>query len=92
MSSRYNKLLAALAAGLAVAVPALIAASQDGHLSLQEWLTVIGLFVPAVAVALSPANVLTTDQLVGQARRNPELKVKDPTFPNHGDATQIERN
>jgi hypothetical protein len=73
--SRYSKAIAALLAGLVVAVPSLLAASQDNHLSLQEWLTALGLFLPAVAVALSPANKLTTDQLVEQGSRDPHVDV-----------------
>jgi hypothetical protein len=73
--SRYTKLWAALGAGLVVAIPALVAAGQDGHLSLQEILVVLGLFVPAVAVGLSPANKLTTQQLVNQASVNPDVNV-----------------
>jgi hypothetical protein len=73
---RYVKLLSALLAGLVVAVPALIAAMGDNNLSLQEGLTVLGLFVPAVAVALSPANKLGTAELVKQAIEDPEINIK----------------
>jgi hypothetical protein len=78
---RYTKLLAALLAGLVVAVPALTAASQDGTISLQEWLTVIGLFLPAVFVGLSPANKLTTGDLVDQVNKNPDLDITAAVQP-----------
>jgi hypothetical protein len=84
---RYSKLIQALIAGLIVAVPALLAANQDNHLSLQEILTVAGLFLPAVAVGLGPANVLTTAQLVDQAHADPNLDVVGKDYL--GDRTKI---
>jgi hypothetical protein len=71
--AKYTKALSALGAGLLVAIPSLVAAGQDGHVSLQEWLTVLGLFVPAVVVALSPANTLGENQLVQQVLNNPSV-------------------
>jgi hypothetical protein len=73
MSSRYNKALAAFAAGLLVAVPALTAAANDNNVSLQEWLTIVGLFLPAVFTALAPANKQTTGDLVDQINKNPDI-------------------
>lgn len=85
MLGRYSKAIYALLAGLAVAVPALIAASQDNHLSLQEWLTVLGLFLPAVAAALSPPNKQTTGDLVDAVNKDPNLtlkaEVQQPRYP-----------
>jgi hypothetical protein len=76
MFGKYSKLVATIVAVLVVAVPSLIAASQDGTISLQEWLTVIGLLVvPPTTVALSPANKLTTQQLQEQALDDPKLTV-----------------
>ena len=70
--SRYNKLIAALLAGLVVAVPALaVAYDSDNTITLGEWLTVLGLFLPAVATALSAANKLTPEQLAEQLATNP---------------------
>jgi len=85
--SKYSKFLAALGAGAVVAVPSLIAASQDNHLSLQEWLTALGLFLPAVVVAFSPANKLDTAQLVDQAYADPNLDVVGKDYL--GDRTKI---
>lgn len=77
MFGKYNKFVSALLAALVVAIPAFIAASQDGTVSLQEWLTVIGmLIVPPGAVALSPANKLPTEQLVKQAIENPDINLQ----------------
>ena len=73
--SRYKKMWMAPAEGLVVAIPALVSAGQDGHLSLQEWLTVLGLYLPVVVVALGPANKLTTEQLIDQAYADPKLDV-----------------
>jgi hypothetical protein len=72
---RYNKLWAALLAGLAVAIPSLVAAAQDNQISLQEWLTVLGLFLPAAVVGLSPANRLTTGDLVDQINKSPDVNL-----------------
>jgi len=68
---RYTKAISALVAGLAVAIPSLVAASQDNNISVQEWLTAAGLFFPAIVVALSPANALAENQLVEQVRNHP---------------------
>jgi hypothetical protein len=73
--SKYTKALSALGAGLIVAIPAFNAASNDGTVSLQEWLTILGLFLPAIAVALSPANKLDTPDLVSQINRNPDINL-----------------
>jgi hypothetical protein len=79
MFGKYSKLVAAIVGALAVAVPSLIAASQDGTISLQEWLTVIGvLLAPPAAVVLAPANTLTTEQLEEQALADPKLTVLRP--------------
>lgn len=74
---KYSKLIAAILAGLAVAVPALVAANSDGTISLQEWLTILGLFLPAVGVGFSPANALSTKQLVEQVDKNPSLVLRN---------------
>jgi hypothetical protein len=76
--SRYTKAWAALLAGLIVAVPAFQAAQSDG-VSLGEWLTILGLFVPAVVSALAPANKLTTGELVDQIDKNPDVQLKSIT-------------
>jgi hypothetical protein len=72
---RYSKFWYALLAGVAVVIPSLTAASQDNQISLQEWLTALGLFLPAIAVALSPANKQTTGDLVDAINRNPDLNL-----------------
>lgn len=77
MLSKYTKALSALVAGLVVAIPAFNAANNDGTVSLQEWLTILGLFLPAVAVALSPANKLDTGDLVNQINKNPDINLTD---------------
>jgi len=73
---RFNKLWAALLAGLLVAVPSIAAANNDGTVSTQEWLTALGLFLPAVFVALSPANALTTLELIRQALADPKIQMQ----------------
>jgi len=71
--SRYNKLFAAILAGLAVAVPLLITALSDDKITASEWLETLAAFLPAVFVGLSPANKLTTGDLVDQVNKNPDL-------------------
>jgi hypothetical protein len=78
---RYSKALAAVSAAVVVAIPAFTAANQDGNVSLQEWLTVLGLFLPAVFVALSPANKLTTGDLVDQIEKNDSIGLKVTAIP-----------
>jgi len=78
--TKYNKAFAALLAGLAVAVPSLAAAHQDNSISLQEWLTAFGLFLPAVAVALAPANRLDTGEILKQANKDPLINVAPPAL------------
>jgi hypothetical protein len=73
MFGKYNKFVYAVIAGLAVAVPALSAANNDGTISLQEWLTILGLFLPAVATIVAPSNTLDTGELVKQAIKNPDI-------------------
>lgn len=63
---KYAKAWSALAAGVVVAIPSILAASSDGHITTAEWIQIVGLLVPAIAVALSPANGLTDVQLVQQ--------------------------
>lgn len=77
---KYNKSIAALLAGFAVALPALQAAQPDG-VTLYEWLTIAGLFLPALAVALGPANALPTKELVDQVRRDPSIELKVEAHP-----------
>jgi len=77
---KYNKFVAALIAGLVAALPALQAAQPDG-VSLQEWLTIAGLFLPALAVALAPANALPTKELVDQALKDPSIDLKIEARP-----------
>jgi hypothetical protein len=74
--ARYRKAWAALLAGLLVAVPALSAANNDGTISTQEWLTVLGLFLPAVFTALAPPNKPTTGDLVDQINKNPDISLQ----------------
>jgi hypothetical protein len=78
---RYWKFWVAFLAGLAVAIPSLTAASQDGNVSTQEWLTALGLFLPAIVVALAPANKLTTGDLVDQVNKNPDLDITAAVQP-----------
>jgi hypothetical protein len=75
--SKYNKAFAALGAALLVAIPSYTAASNDGTVSLQEWLTVLGLFLGPIVVALSPANRLSTGDLVEQVIKNPDINLVD---------------
>jgi hypothetical protein len=86
MLGRYKKFWYALMAGLVVAVPALTAASQDNNISLQEWLTTLGLFLPAVVVALSPANKQSTGDIVDAVNADPniQLEVKATRAPTTG--------
>jgi len=74
---KYSKLIAALLAGLVVAVPILTAGAQDGHLSLFEVLSTLATFFPAVVVGLSPANKLDTADLVSQINKNPDINLVD---------------
>jgi hypothetical protein len=78
--SKYNKLIAAVLAALTVALPAFAAAQSEG-VSLGEWLTIAGLFLAPITVALSPANVLPTEELAKQVRKNPELELKRDARP-----------
>jgi hypothetical protein len=71
----YWKFLSALVAAVIVVIPAYQAAQTDG-VSLGEWMTLVGLFVPAVAVALSPANQLPTKELVDQAIKDPNINLE----------------
>jgi hypothetical protein len=79
--SRYNKLFAAILAGLAVAVPLLITALNDDKITGAEWLEVLAVFQPAVFVGLSPANKLTTGDLVDQVNKNPDLQLQAGVSP-----------
>jgi hypothetical protein len=81
---RYTKLVYAILAGLVVAVPAWAAAQNDG-VSLGEALTILGLFLPAVAAGLSPANKLATGDLVEQINKNPDIELNQvtATAPTH---------
>ncbi len=80
MLGKYSKLIAAIVGGLIVAIPAFEAA-QSGGVSTGEWLTILGLFLPAVFAALAPANKLTTGDLVDQAQKNPDVDVKTVVTP-----------
>jgi len=71
----YTKFLSALIAAIVVVIPAYQAAQTDG-VSLGEWLTLAGLFVPALVVALSPANQLPTKELVDQAIKDPNIDLQ----------------
>ena len=73
--AQYRKFIYAVLAGLAVALPALSAAQTEG-VSTGEWLTILGLFLPAVVVGLSPANALPTKELVKQIEENPNIDLK----------------
>jgi hypothetical protein len=75
--SKYTKAWTALVAGLIVAIPAYNAALVGG-VSLGEWLTLLGLFLPAVGVALSPANKLDTGDLIKQVNANPDTTLVKP--------------
>lgn len=77
--SRYNKLFAAILAGLAVAVPLLVTAMSDDKITAAEWLQTLAAFLPAVFVGLSPANKLTTGDLVDQVNKNPDIALVPPT-------------
>jgi hypothetical protein len=79
--SKYTKAISALVTGLVIALPALNAANNDGTVSLQEWMTILGLFVPAIVVALSPANKLDTGDLVNQINRNPDIDLVAKATP-----------
>jgi hypothetical protein len=85
---RYNKLIAAVLAGLLVAVPLLATAFSDDKITAAEWLEILGAFLPAVFVGLSPANKPTTGDLVDQVNKNPDLVLKQatvtPTVPRTG--------
>src|SRR3954470_12500346 len=73
--TRYNKLWAALLAGLVVAVPLLTSAMSDDSVTAGEWLKILAIFLPAVFVGLSPANKPTTGDLVDQVNKNPDLDI-----------------
>jgi hypothetical protein len=79
---KYNKLIYALLGAIAVAIPAYQVA-QEGGVSLGEWLTIAGLFVPALAAGLAPANVLPTKELVAQAIKDPNINVETKITPTN---------
>jgi hypothetical protein len=81
MLGKYSKLIAAIVGGLIVAVPALEAAQKDG-VSVGEWLTILGLFLPAVFAALAPANTLSTGDIVDQATKDPNVNVTTTVTPS----------
>jgi hypothetical protein len=83
MFGKYNKLVYAVLGGLIVAIPALKVAQEDG-VSLGEWLTILGLFLPAVFAGLAPANVLPTKELVEQAIKDPNIDLKVTATPLRG--------
>lgn len=89
--SRYNKLIAAVVAGLVVAVP-LLSKDLDGGVSATEWLEILGVFLPAVFVGLSPANKQTTGDLVDQVNKNPDLILRQATVVSPISPTQAKIN
>ena len=79
MFKRYSKLIAAILAGLLVAVPLLIAALDDDKVTAAEWLKILSAFLPAVFVGLSPANQPTTGDLVDLVNKNPDITLQQVT-------------
>jgi len=78
--ARYSKALTALLAGIAVAIPLVIAALSDDKVTLIEWLGILGALIGSpAAVALSPANRLTTGDLTDQIKKNPDINLMNIT-------------
>ena len=76
---KYNKAIAAVLAGVVVAIPVAIQALSDNQVTATEWLEILGSFLPAVGVLLSPANRLDNGQLVNEINKNPDINLKPVT-------------